>query len=74
MIRALKEKRYKLIEYRGKRLHAQLFDLEKDPWERYDLSDILSDEVKRMRKELKEYAAKWENAGYMYSKAFGDRF
>ena len=74
MIRALKEKRYKLIEYRGKRPHAQLFDLEKDPWERYDLSDILPDEVKRMRKELQEYAAKWENAGHMYSKAFWNRF
>jgi hypothetical protein len=42
--------RYKLIVREGK--PDKLIDVENDPWEHVDLSEKLSDEVKRLRMEL----------------------
>ncbi len=76
-IRGIADGKYKLIEYRTDRLKlTQLFDLEKDPWERYNFYDFTGyDEiVERLRKRMKEYRAEWNEDSHIYGRQFWEQY
>ncbi|MBN2449440.1 MAG: sulfatase-like hydrolase/transferase [Lentisphaeria bacterium] len=64
--RAVKDRRYKLIEYvvGGRHTATQLFDLQEDPWETRDLS-ALPEQRSRLaglRQELLAWRERWDDA------------
>lgn len=71
MIRAVKDNRYKLIEYRNTARATQLFDLQSDPYETEDLAgrDAYAEVIGRLRELLFSYRDSWENE-HRYSKMF----
>ena len=74
-IRAVKDERYKLIEYRLCREQSQLFDLKNDPNEMVNLYNDAScqDIVKRLKSRILEYKDLWEdNKDNQFSKLFRD--
>jgi arylsulfatase A-like enzyme len=76
-IRGVRDRRYKLIEYRTEDLKlTQLFDLETDPWERYNFYDIAGYEeiTARLRARLFEYRDEWEDEAHTAGKQFWQAF
>lgn len=63
LIRGVKDRRYKLIEYRLHPEENQLFDLEADPWELVNLyGDPACGEIRaRLKARLHEYRDAWED-------------
>ena len=75
MIRAVKDRRYKLIEYRNTTFQTQLFDLLEDPDETTDISDRpeYREKVEELRKLLFLYRDSWET-DHIYSKQFWGKY
>ena len=75
LIRSVKDKRYKLIEYRTTVHKTQLFDLQEDPDELHDLSDLpeYEETLHRLRNLLFAYRDTWETE-HPYSQAFWSNF
>lgn len=75
LIRSVKDKRYKLIEYRTTVHKTQLFDLQEDPDELHDLSDLpeYEETLHCLRNLLFAYCDTWE-AEHPYSQAFWSNF
>lgn len=63
LIRSVKNKQYKLIEYRNERNQSQLFDIQNDPHEMNNLykDEKYSNVVKSLKKRMLEYKDCWEN-------------
>ncbi len=76
ILRAVKDARYKLIEYRNTATCTQLFDLVNDPSELHNLADLpeYADTVKHLRTQMMQYRDSWESSGHPYSKKFWDNF
>lgn len=76
MLRSVKDRRYKLIEYRRTANRTQLFDLQKDPSELHDLSadPAYEKEISRLRGLLLEYRKTWEDSGHGFSHNFWEAF
>lgn len=76
-IRGITDGKYKLIEYRTDRLKmTQLFDLEKDPYERYNFYDFngYDDIVERLRNRMKEYRIEWNEDCHIYGRQFWEQY
>jgi arylsulfatase A-like enzyme len=76
-IRGISDGKYKLIEYRTDRLKlSQLFDLENDPYERYNLYDFngYDEIVERLRKRMKEYRIEWNEDCHIYGRQFWEQY
>ena len=61
-VRSIKDGKYKLIEYKCRDLRkTQLFDLENDPWEKFDLSgrEDLYPKVLELRNLMRRTAEEW---------------
>lgn len=72
-IRGVLDGRYKLIEYRTEDLKlTQLFDLQIDPWERYNFYDIEGyDEItKRLRQRLFELRDQWDDETTLFGQQY----
>ncbi|MEG0692347.1 MAG: sulfatase-like hydrolase/transferase [Oscillospiraceae bacterium] len=63
LVRSIKTKRFKLIEYKNARKDTQLFDIENDPHELMNLfnDSAYADVVKELKKRLLFYKQTWEN-------------
>lgn len=61
LIRGVRNKKYKLIEYRGYTTATQLFDLESDPWEVNNLysREEYANVVVELRQELVKFRDEW---------------
>jgi len=72
LIRSVKDRRYKLIEYAGAVRTTQLFDLVHDPEERHNLHGLPAYEstVQALRQELCRYRDEWEDIGHPLSLSF----
>jgi arylsulfatase A-like enzyme len=72
LIRAVKDERFKLIEYRGVARQTQLFDLVKDPAECRSLADDPRYQVVRdhLRAALLEMARDWDDAQHPMGQRF----
>jgi arylsulfatase A-like enzyme len=70
--RAIKTRRHKLIEFavEGRRIGTRLFDLEADPWEMHDLTDVQPELADRLRKALRHMATQWGDEDTPQGKAF----
>lgn len=75
-IRTVKDKKYKLIEYRGDVKETQLFNLENDPYETINLyGDNKYDSiVEKLREEMFNLRDKWDDTKHPLGKAFWDKF
>ena len=72
-IRGVMDERYKLLEYRTEHIKlTQLFDLKNDPWEQYNLFEMLgSDEIAaRMREKLFEMRDEWEDESVLFGQQY----
>ena len=72
-IRGVADGRYKLIEYRTENLKlTQLFDLQNDPWERYNLFDCegYADITARLRARMQDYRREWEEEKHLFGQQF----
>ena len=72
-IRGVMDERYKLLEYRTEHIKlTQLFGLKNDPWEQYNLFEMLgSDEiVARMREKLFEMRDEWEDESVLFGQQY----
>jgi arylsulfatase A-like enzyme len=77
LIRSVKDKKYKLIEYASQSLRkTQLFDLENDPWELNDLSSNNEYEstINALREMLYHCRDEWEDIKHDSGKKFWGRF
>ncbi len=76
--RAVKDRKYKLIEYviHGKHTRTQLFDLESDPWETHDLSGnpALAGEIQRLRRVLEGIKGEWGDTLPKFGEIFWNGF
>ncbi len=72
LIRSVKDRRYKLIEYAGAVRTTQLFDLVHDPEERHNLHGLPAYEstVQTLRQDLYRYRDEWEDLGHPLSLSF----
>lgn len=63
LIRGVKDRRYKLIEYRLHPEENQLFDLEVDPWEKENLyqNPSYAEVVSRLKARMLSYKESWED-------------
>ena len=76
-IRGVADGRYKLIEYRTDKLKlTQLFDLEKDPWERFNYYDFTGYEeiVARLRRRMEQYRDEWDEESHKYGQQFWEQW
>lgn len=75
MLRAVKDDRYKLIEYRTTTRRTQLFDLQNDPDELCNLAEQpeYAPTISRLRELLLSYRDSWESE-HPYSKTFWSHF
>ena len=76
-IRGITDGKYKLIEYRTDKLKlTQLFDLDKDPWERFNFYDFNGyDEIaERLRSRMKEYRTEWNEDTHIYGRQFWEQY
>lgn len=76
-IRGIADGKYKLIEYRTDKLKlTQLFDLEKDPWERHNFYDFNGYDkiVERLRTRMKEYRNEWNEDCHIYGRQFWEQY
>lgn len=73
-IRAVKNERYKLIEYAGTIRKTQLFDLATDPYETENLfgQPEYNEITAALRDEMLRYKRIWEDTGHRYSLTFWD--
>ncbi len=78
-IRAVKNRRYKLIEYVGTEKtpcrKTQLFDLQNDPWEKTNLADndSCSAVIGELRKEMLRLRDEWDDMKNPLGRKFWDR-
>lgn len=72
IIRSVKDRRYKLIEYRHIDNRTQLFDLQKDPDELHDLAadSAYQEVIDRLRNLLAEYCDQWEDTDHVFSRSY----
>jgi len=75
LIRAVKDDRYKLIEYTGPIRKTQLFDLIQDPLERHDLARQAEQAatVTRLRRELVRCRDLWDDRRHPLGQTFWER-
>lgn len=75
LIRAVKDDRYKLIEYTGQIRMTQLFDLLHDPQEQKDLAENAeyTATITRLRQEMSGFSKQWDDRQHPMGKAFWDR-
>lgn len=75
--RGVRNRKYKLIEYRHKGMEkTQLFDMKKDPWE---INNIIKDPSKKeiveeLSKELIKYSKEWHDNTHPIGKNFWDNY
>jgi arylsulfatase A-like enzyme len=77
LLRSVKNDRYKLIEYRSEKIiKTQLFDLNQDPDELHDLSDVSAYGaiMEDLRQELLRYRADWNDDQHPTGKKFWGRY
>jgi len=76
--RAVRDRRYKLIEYvvNGKHTVTQLFDLEDDPWETTNLANRpgKADALNEMRSEMERWRDAWDDCGSKWGQRFWASF
>ena len=76
--RAVKDRRYKLIEYavRDRNRQTQLFDLENDPYETHSLYGLpqYDDIVDQLKQEMQRYREEWETGYSGPGVTFWDRY
>jgi arylsulfatase A-like enzyme len=76
--RAVKDRRYKLIEYvvSGTHVETQLFDLEEDPLEMHTLADDggHAEVLAGLRKELFRWRDEWDDRDSVWGKTFWDGY
>lgn len=73
LVRAVKDRDFKLIEYRKARGSSQLFDLKNDPNELHNLFNDkkYGEEIQKLRKRMKQYKEEWEDDPQnIYTSAF----
>ena len=76
-IRGVADGRYKLIEYRTENLKlTQLFDLQNDPWEQYNMFDCEGYEeiTARLRARMQEYREEWEEEKHLFGQQFWEQW
>jgi len=76
-IRGVADGRYKLIEYRTENLKlTQLFDLQNDPWEQYNMFDCEGYEeiTARLRVRMQEYREEWEEEKHLFGQQFWEQW
>lgn len=72
-IRGVISGRYKLLEYRTQDIKmTQLFDLQTDPWEQYNLFDMAGSEeiVEKLRRKLFELRDEWEDESILFGQQY----
>lgn len=76
LLRSVKDRRYKLIEYRNGANRTQLFDLVSDPDEMNDLfgKPEYADIVSRLRSTLLAYKESWEDTGHKFTGEFWNNY
>jgi arylsulfatase A-like enzyme len=78
LIRAVKDQKYKLLEYvsNGKHTMTQLFNLDTDPWEMNNLAWTPEGEriVNKLRKRMKEYQTEWDDSDSEWGNLFWQVF
>lgn len=72
LIRAVKDERYKYIEYRNHGTHRQLFDLKEDAAEQHDLSEQpeYAKRIQKMKQDMADYRLDWEEDGHIYGRKY----
>ncbi|MGG5462572.1 sulfatase-like hydrolase/transferase [Clostridium sp. B9] len=75
-IRGVKNKKYKLIEYRGKAKKGQLFDLENDKYEINNLYDLeeYREVVESLQKEMFKLRDEWNDLGHPLGKNYWENY
>jgi arylsulfatase A-like enzyme len=71
--RAIKDRRYKLIEYfANEQRNTQLFDLQEDPWEMNNLADdpAHAERLATLRQDLLAWARDWDDLDSEWGKVF----
>lgn len=76
LVRAVKDRRFKRIDYCGQTRRTQLFDLQNDPFERFDLAGdpARAPQLEALGRLLREYRAAWEDTGHPQSAEFWSAF
>lgn len=76
-IRGVMDRRFKLLEYRSEQLKlTQLFDLQNDPWERYNLFEISGYEqvTEKLRKRLLEMKDEWDDESILFGQQYWQQY
>ncbi len=76
-IRGVADGHYKLIEYRTENLKlTQLFDLQSDPWEMYNLFDFSGYDgiVGRLRRRMKQFCDEWDEQQHIYGQQYWEQY
>lgn len=77
LLRGVKDRQYKLIEYMGNGTDAaELFDLENDPWEMNNLAGdpSMKDVLTRLRTQLFQMRDEWDDRDHPLGKIFWDDY
>jgi arylsulfatase A-like enzyme len=76
LIRGIRTRKYKLIEYRGYANTTQLFDLENDPYETNDLSskEEYARVIAELRLELEKFKDEWGDKLHPVGKRFWENY
>ena len=76
-IRGVADGRYKLIEYRTENLKlTELFDLQSDPWEMYNLFDCEGYEeiTARLRARMQDYRREWGEEEHLFGRQYWEQW
>lgn len=76
LMRSVKDKRYKLIEYRNGIKRTQLFDLKNDPNEMHDLygQEGTEEIIKGLRELMQKYRKEWNDESHPLGKQYWDAY